>query len=82
MPGTSSMSAAMVADNGPGIEEKHHKRIFGVFQTLKARDESESTGVGLAVVKKIIEEWDGQVWLKSTLGEGSTFYFTMPKKEI
>jgi len=69
-----------VADNGPGIEEKHYARIFQMFQTLAPRDEFESTGVGLALVKKIVETWDGSVWVESTLGQGSTFYFTLPKK--
>ncbi len=69
-----------VADNGPGIDEKYFDKIFQIFQTLKARDEFESTGVGLTVVKKIIEMYDGTIWLKSQVGEGSQFYFTLPKK--
>ncbi|MCP4605550.1 MAG: PAS domain S-box protein [Proteobacteria bacterium] len=71
-----------VADNGPGIEEKYHDKIFEMFQTLAARDKVESTGIGLALVKKIVEQtWGGQVWVESTVGEGSTFYFTLPKGE-
>ncbi len=69
-----------VADNGPGIEEKYFDKIFQIFQTLKARDEFESTGVGLTVVKKIIEMYNGTIWLKSKVGEGSVFFFTFPKK--
>jgi len=69
-----------VADNGPGIEEKHHTRAFQIFQTLAPRDQVESTGVGLALVKKIVEAWGGSIWVESTVGEGSTFYFTLPKK--
>ncbi len=68
-----------VADNGPGIEEKHFERIFHIFQTLTARDDLESTGIGLTLVKKIIEMYGGSVWLTSQLGEGSTFYVTLPK---
>jgi len=68
-----------VADNGPGISKKYHDKIFEVFQVLAARDEKESTGVGLAVVKKIVEGGGGQVWVESQEGEGSTFYFTLPK---
>lgn len=68
-----------VADNGPGIPKKHHEKIFEVFQVLAPRDEKESTGVGLAVVKKIVEAGGGQVWVESKEGEGSTFYFTLPK---
>ncbi|MBC8263649.1 MAG: HAMP domain-containing protein [Anaerolineales bacterium] len=69
-----------VADNGPGIEEKYYDRVFQMFQTLAPRDELESTGVGLALVKKIVETWGGSVWLESEVGEGSTFYFTLPKE--
>ena len=69
-----------VSDNGPGIEAKDRERVFQLFQTLKPRDQSDSTGVGLAVVKKIVETYGGRVWVESEVGEGSTFYFTLPKK--
>ena len=68
-----------VSDNGPGIEARHFKRIFQLFQTLAPRDRVESTGVGLALVKKIIELYGGKIWLESKPGEGSTFFFTLPK---
>ncbi len=68
-----------VKDDGPGIEPQYHDRIFGIFQTLQARDEIESTGVGLSIVKKIIEEHGGSISLESELGKGSTFSFTIPK---
>lgn len=68
-----------VSDNGPGIEEKYFDRIFHLFQTLAPRDEFESTGVGLALVKKIVELYGGRVWLESEVGRGSTFLFTLPK---
>ena len=67
-----------VKDNGPGIDEKYHDRVFQIFQTLHARDEVESTGVGLTIVKKIIETYGGKIWIVSELGKGSTFYFTIP----
>ncbi len=70
-----------IADNGPGIEEKYFERIFKIFQTLSARDEFESTGVGLTVVKKIIEMYNGKIWVQSEHGKGSTFFFTLPKQE-
>jgi signal transduction histidine kinase len=67
-----------VSDNGPGIEEKYFDRIFKIFQTLVSRDEYESTGVGLALGKKIVEQYGGRVWLASEVGKGSTFFFTFP----
>lgn len=68
-----------VTDNGPGIEARHFNRIFQLFQTLNPRDRVESTGVGLAIVKKIAEQCDGQVWVESIPGQGSTFFFVLPK---
>jgi signal transduction histidine kinase len=70
-----------IRDNGPGIEEKDYEKIFKIFQTLEAKDRRESTGVGLTVIKKIIEMYGGKIWLESEVGEGSTFYFTLPKME-
>jgi light-regulated signal transduction histidine kinase (bacteriophytochrome) len=68
-----------VRDNGVGIPEKHFDRIFKIFQTLKSKDEFESTGVGLSVVQKIVEHYGGMVQVRSVLGEGSEFSFTIPK---
>jgi PAS domain S-box-containing protein len=68
-----------VADNGPGIEQKHFDRIFKLFQTLAPRDGRESTGVGLTIVKKIVEMYGGKIWVESHVGQGSTFFFTLPK---
>jgi two-component system sensor kinase FixL len=69
-----------VADNGQGIEEKCCERIFQIFYTVGAKDEYESTGIGLTLVKKIVENYGGTVWVNSKLGEGSTFFFTFPKQ--
>lgn len=71
--------ALSVADNGPGIEEKYFEKIFQIFQTLRARDEYESTGIGLTIVKKIIESNGGTITVKSVPGNGITFTFTILK---
>jgi PAS domain S-box-containing protein len=69
-----------VTDNGPGIEARHFSRIFQPFQTLHTRDEERGFGIGLALVKKIVEMYGGTVWVESVPGAGSTFYFTLPKE--
>jgi signal transduction histidine kinase len=68
-----------VADNGPGIAPEHHARIFTIFQTLVSKDERESTGIGLAIVKRIVEWRGGQVWVESDVGRGATFRFLWPE---
>ncbi|WP_018477144.1 sensor histidine kinase [Pontibacter roseus] len=71
-----------VSDDGPGIAPEYHDRIFVIFQTLQERDAVESTGVGLAIVKKIIERHGGSIWVSSSLGSGATFSFTWPKSQV
>lgn len=68
-----------VADDGPGIDPEYHERIFVIFQTLTDRDTLESTGVGLAIVKKIVERQGGRITVKSAEGQGAKFIFTWPK---
>ncbi len=67
-----------ISDNGPGIDPRFHDKIFVIFQTINTRDEFESTGVGLAIVKKIIEEHGGKIWIESLPQKGCTFHFTWP----
>lgn len=66
-----------VSDNGIGIEKKYHKKIFEIFQSLN--ESRESTGIGLSIVKKIVEMYQGNIWLESEVGVGTTFYFTIAK---
>lgn len=69
-----------VIDDGPGIAPEYHERIFVIFQTLTERDALESTGVGLAIVKKIVERQGGSIQVESREGAGATFRFTWPRK--
>lgn len=68
-----------VRDNGPGIDPKYHEKVFGIFQTLVPRDKTEGTGIGLTIVKKIVESYGGRIDLASQVGQGCTFRFTFPK---
>jgi PAS domain S-box-containing protein len=71
-----------VGDNGQGIAPQYHERIFGIFQTLEARDKVEGTGIGLSVVQKIVDAKGGRVWVESDIGKGARFKFLWPKVEI
>jgi PAS domain S-box-containing protein len=68
-----------IKDNGPGIAPKYHVKVFEVFQMLQARDRLESTGIGLSIVKKIIEGANGLIGINSDFEEGVAFYFELPK---
>jgi len=71
-----------IADNGPGIKEQHFEKIFQLFQTVDVSDNSESTGIGLTITKKIVEMYGGKIEVQSNIGEGSTFFFTLSKQKI
>lgn len=68
-----------VADNGIGIDSKYHEKIFIIFQTLREKHATESTGIGLSIVQKIIEDQHCKIKVESNLGEGASFVFTWPK---
>ncbi|MCC6261630.1 MAG: PAS domain S-box protein [Anaerolineales bacterium] len=65
-----------VKDNGIGIAKQYHEQVFGLFNKLDAK--GDSTGIGLALVKRIVEVHGGQIWLESEVGQGTTFFFTLP----
>ena len=67
-----------VKDNGIGIEKKFHDKIFKIFHSLQ--ESKESTGIGLSIVKKIVDLYQGEIWIESEPNEGTTFYFTIKKK--
>ncbi|NJM95858.1 MAG: PAS domain S-box protein [Phormidesmis sp. RL_2_1] len=68
-----------IADDGPGIDPAYHEKVFAIFQTLRSRDDLESTGIGLSLVKKIVAAEGGQVSLCSDVGQGAVFRVTWPK---
>ncbi len=67
-----------IKDNGPGIPKEYHEKIFNTFTTLGYQEKS--TGMGLSIVKRVLDLYGGEIWLESEVSKGSTFYFTIPKK--
>ncbi len=71
-----------VKDNGIGIDKKYHEKIFGIFQTLEQKEDNENTGIGLSIVKKIVELYGGTIWIESVPEKETVFYFTLEKSKV
>ena len=71
-----------IKDNGIGIAPENQDKVFGMFQRLHSQTDYDGTGIGLSFCTRIVETYGGKIWLESTFGKGTTFYFTLPKAEV
>jgi light-regulated signal transduction histidine kinase (bacteriophytochrome) len=74
-----TMHVIAVSDNGIGIPDQYHERIFNVFQRLHGRHEYDGTGIGLSISRKIVDQLGGRLWVESLPGAETTFYFSLPR---